>query len=264
MQINLFKESLKSFALISALCLVLCSCENSTGSKLSTTSRSPEAMRVACVGDSITFGAWLEDREKNSYPAQLAVLLGDGWQVRNFGVNNATALKKGNYPYWNTQAFSDALAFRPQVVIINLGTNDARPHNWKYKDDYVRDYIALIKSFQALESKPAIWLCNLAPARTGKRGGFYKVIQEEVIPRITEVSRRTGLPVIDLNSALSNGKELFADALHPNERGAKVMAEIIYLALTRHKPVQPSPARSSTPVPISRHRNALNKQSLPS
>ncbi len=232
------KEALKSLALISAVCLLLCSCENSAGSKFSTTSRSPETMRVACVGDSITFGAWIEDRERNSYPAQLAVLLGDGWQVRNFGVNDATALKKGNYPYWNTLAFRDALAFHPQVVIIQLGTNDARPHNWKYKDDYVRDYIALIKSFQALESKPAIWLCNLAPAYRGKRWTADKVILKEVIPRINEIARRTGLPVIELNNALSGRRELFADDLHPNERGARLMAETIYFAITGYKPIE--------------------------
>jgi len=260
----MFKETLKSLALISAVCLVLCSCENSTGSKSGHAPRSPETVRVACVGDSITFGERIEDRERNSYPAQLAVLLGDRWQVRNFGVNGATALKKGNYPYWNTQEFRDALAFRPQVVIINLGTNDARPHNWKYKDDYVRDYIALIESFQALESKPAIWLCNLAPARTGKRVGFYKVIQGEVMQRLNEIARRTGLPVIDLNSALRARKELFADAVHPNERGAKVMAETIYFALTGHKPIQPSPARSSTPRPSGRRPTSLDRQFLPS
>jgi len=260
----MYKKALKSFALISAICLLLCSCENSTGSKTGTTPRSPEAMRVACVGDSITFGEGIMDRERNSYPAQLAVLLGDKWEVRNFGVSGSTVLRKGNYPYWDTQEFRDALAFQPQVVIINLGTNDARPLNWKYKDDYVRDYIALIRSFQALDSKPTVWLCNLTPARAGKRWVFDKVILEEVMPRIKEIAQRTGLPVIELNGALSNRKELFADALHPNERGAKVIAETIYFALIGHKPVQPSPARSSIQRPSGRRRTSLDRQALPS
>ena len=84
------------------------------------------------------------------------------------------------------------------------------------------------------------------------------------MPRINEIARMTGLPVIDLNSALSGRKELFADAVHPNERGAKVMAETVYFALTGLKPVQPSPARSSTPLPSGHRQTSLDKQSLPS
>ena len=51
-------------------------------------------MRVACVGDSITFGAGIEDREKKCYPAQLQELLGPRFEVRNFGRSGATASRK--------------------------------------------------------------------------------------------------------------------------------------------------------------------------
>ena len=52
-----------------------------------------ETTRVACVGDSITFGAGVKNRGKNCYPAVLGNLLGEGYEVRNFGVNGATLLK---------------------------------------------------------------------------------------------------------------------------------------------------------------------------
>lgn len=190
---------------------------------------------MACVGDSITYGKKVEERWRYSYPSQLGGLLGRGWEVRNFGVSGATALMKGPLPYRQTKEFTEALAFLPHVVIIKLGTNDARPLNWRHKREYARDYLALVRSFQALGTRPGIWLCTLAPAYGREGGRADRVIQEEVIPRIREIARRTGLPVIDLNSALLGRKDLFADGVHPNGRGARVMAETVYEAITGEK-----------------------------
>ena len=90
---------------------------------------------VSCVGDSITFGAAIKDRGKNSYPSQLQELLGDDYKVNNFGVNGATLLKRGDKPYWKLEAYKKALGSNPDIVIIKLGTNDTKPHNWKHKKD---------------------------------------------------------------------------------------------------------------------------------
>ncbi len=207
--------------------LFLSSCENSPGSG----SRSPEVIRVACVGDSITYGVGIENRWWNSYPAQLNALLGKGWEVRNFGVNNATALKRGYFSYADTKEYADALAFSPHVVIILLGTNDARPVNWRFKDEFGQDYLALIEEFQALGSRPRIWLGAPPPAFWGKGGEPYPVIQNEIIPEIRDIARKKGLPIIDINKALFGRQELFADDVHPNERGARVIAEKVYGAI---------------------------------
>ncbi|HEX6984910.1 MAG TPA: GDSL-type esterase/lipase family protein, partial [Planctomycetaceae bacterium] len=70
-------------------------------------------IRVACVGDSITFGSGVEERERNSYPAVLGRLLGERYEVRNFGVSGATLQKRGDKPYWTLDAFKDVSAFNP-------------------------------------------------------------------------------------------------------------------------------------------------------
>lgn len=88
-------------------------------------------IKVACVGDSITFGAGIKNREKDSYPAQLQAMLGSGFKVGNFGISARTLLKKGDRPYWKEQIYRDALAFQPDYVIIKLGTNDIKPKNWE-------------------------------------------------------------------------------------------------------------------------------------
>lgn len=193
-------------------------------------------IKVACIGDSITFGAGLIDRDENSYPAQLARALGEKWSVKNFGVSTATVLKKGNKPYWSLPQYQAALEFMPDVVVFKLGTNDSKPENWQRKAEYVPDYFELIKSFQKLESKPTIWICYPVPAYSGKWGISDKVIKEEVIPLIDEVAQKADVKIIDLYSALSDKKQLFPDAIHPNEAGAKLIAETIFRTIIVHQP----------------------------
>ena len=57
-------------------------------------------IKVACIGDSVTYGSGIEDRDNNSYPAQLQKMLGDEYVVGNFGKPGATLLVKGHRPYF--------------------------------------------------------------------------------------------------------------------------------------------------------------------
>ena len=191
-----------------------------------------ETIRVACVGDSITFGAGIEDRQKNSYPAQLGRMLGKSWQTRNLGVSGATLLKQGDLPYWRQKAFSTALAWRPHIVIIKLGTNDTKPQNWKHKEQFAPDYRAMIERFGALDTKPRIWVCLPVPAFPERWGIRDTVIKGEVIPIVRQVAEETGAQVIDLYTPLEGKPEMFPDKIHPNAAGAGVMAREIYRALT--------------------------------
>jgi lysophospholipase L1-like esterase len=96
---------------------------------LTASAQNNKIIKVACIGNSITYGSGIQDREKYAYPSQLQQMLGRGWEVKNFGISGRTLLKKGDYPYRNEQAFSDAKNFNPDVVIIKLGTNDTKPWN---------------------------------------------------------------------------------------------------------------------------------------
>lgn len=196
-------------------------------------------IRVACVGDSITYGSGIENRQLNCYPAQLGHILGNKWEVRNFGVSGATLLKQGDKPYWNESNYKYALAFVPDVVIIKLGTNDSKPQNWAHKDQFVVDYVALINSFKALDCR--IWICLPVPAFPERWGITDTVIHDEVIPLIREIAKQTQVPVIDLYEALSGRDDLFPDDIHPNAEGAGIMAQTIYHSLTgKESPVLPA------------------------
>jgi acyl-CoA thioesterase-1 len=226
------KKLIKSFVLMLAASFILCSCLPNTQSNFIRESDYSEPIRLACIGDSITFGYGIQNRETNSYPAQLGVMLGSRWDVRNFGVNGATLMKNGDRPYWNQDAYKQALEFNPNVVVIKLGTNDSKPTNWKYEDGFVDDYIDLIEQFQALEARPKIWICYPVPAYSERWGISEEVIKEKIMPLIDEIADKMGVPIIDLYSTLSDKAEMFPDQIHPNAEGAGLMAEAICHALT--------------------------------
>ena len=190
--------------------------------------------RIACVGDSITYGAAIKNRAENCYPFVLGQLLGRSFDVRNFGVNGATLLKNGDRPYWRLKAFKDATAFKPKIVIIKLGTNDTKPQNWiKAGKEFEGDLRAMIAHFQQLASKPMIYLCLPVPVYQSRWGINEKTIKGGVIPVIKIIAKEKRLPVVDLYKALSNKPEMFPDKIHPNAAGAKVMAKTIKAAIIK-------------------------------
>lgn len=194
------------------------------------TNPAPGVVRVACVGDSITFGdgLWLPGR--SSYPARLQSLLGDGYEVRNFGVNGATLLKKGDRPYWETEEFLAASAFQPNVVVIQLGTNDAMRFPREVASDYETDYLALVDHFAALPSKPSILICKPVPIFFAPAD---RVMEEQVGPAVERVAQARGVKLVDLFGPMRGDQAMFPDAVHPDERGAAKIAELVHAALPR-------------------------------
>lgn len=190
-----------------------------------------EPIRVACVGDSITYGSGIKDRTTRSYPAQLQQLLGTDYQVKNFGVSGATMLKKGNMPYWKQNAFQKAQDFRPDIVVIKLGTNDSKPENWKHKTDYTRDYLDMIQTFEKLPGDPKIWICYPAPVFAYYGGINNPTVKGEIIPMIDDVSKQSGAKIIDLYEALKGKEQLVPDKVHPNAEGAGLIAASVAKAI---------------------------------
>ena len=203
-----------------------------------------EVIRVACVGDSITFGAGVENRGQNNYPKVLGRLLGAGYETRNFGVNGATLLKKGDKPYWKTGAFKAATGFKPHIVIVKLGTNDSKPQNWKHKGQYAADLAALADHFASLPTQPKIWLCKPAPVYRDRWGINEKTVKGEVIPLLEGVAKKKKLPIIDLYKALSGIKQHFPDGIHPNAKGAEILARAVYQV------IKGKAKRTNVPLPV--------------
>ena len=194
-----------------------------------------EKIKVACVGNSVTYGYGLENRETESYPARLQALLGEGYDVRNFGYSGATLMRRAFRPYTEQTVYREALDYSADIVVIHLGLNDTDPRAWPdYRDDFVGDYLALIDDFRRANPGSRVWICRMTPIshrhhrfKSGTRDWYW--MEQE---RIELVSRIAGVGLIDLQSPLYSRPDLLPDALHPNAEGAGIMARTVYSALT--------------------------------
>jgi len=186
------------------------------------------AIRVACVGASITAGFGTADRATQSYPAQLAKLLGSGYDVRNFGASGCTMLKKGDRSYWSVKAYEEARALDPQVVVIDLGGNDSKAVNWVHRAGFAADARAMVESFRALPAKPRVLLCLPMPSFKPPSPDINDdMITKELIPALRRVGFETGAELIDLHTAFADHRAWFADGVHPNAEGAALAARIV-------------------------------------
>jgi acyl-CoA thioesterase-1 len=176
--------------------------------------------RVACMGDSIT--------ELTAYPADLQDLLGDSYSVGDFGYSGSTALIDTSSPYIYTTAFLKAEVFLPDIVVIMLGTNDARADNYQYIDNFVADYEQLVREVQTLKSNPKIYLVKPPPIFHNNLNLSNAHLLDGVIPGIEKVAKDLDLPAIDVYTPLVNHSNYFMDGVHPNNNGAGVIASEIY------------------------------------
>lgn len=190
---------------------------------------SPEkgAVKVACIGDSITDGHMIFVNYRYGYPALLQQALGNDYIVKNFGVSGRCVLKKSDNPYTNEVAWKEAREFNPDIAVIKLGTNDSKPQNWKFKDEFKNDLQSIIDELNALESHPKIYLCLPAHAYENPYRINPEIIQNEIIPMIKEVAQADGLEIIDLNSVVEDKSLLQPDYVHPNNSGVAKMAEAV-------------------------------------
>ena len=192
-----------------------------------------EKIKVACVGDSITAGAGVKDA-KNRYPAQLQGLLGDGYEVKNYGNSGSTMLDDGDKPYKKQKSFTDAVAFAADIVVIKLGTNDSKPQNWSKKEGFVASTKSLVEAFQKANPKAKIYLCFPVPViAQGNFGINNEKVKGEIIPLIRQTAEELKLPIIDLYAALDGKPELFPDRVHPNDVGATLIAKAVFEAISK-------------------------------
>ena len=194
-----------------------------------------KAYKVACIGDSVTYGSGIEDRENNSYPSQLQKLLGDGYVVGNFGRPGATLLNKGHRPYTQQPEFKAAMEFAGDIAVIHLGLNDTDPRNWpNYRDEFIGDYLSLIDSVRKANPSVRIMIARMSPI-TPKHHRFISGTRQwhaDIQKAIATVAEAAGVGLLDFHSPLHSRHDLLPDSLHPNAEGAGIIASVVYSAIT--------------------------------
>lgn len=194
-----------------------------------------QPVRVACVGNSITYGTGIADREHFSYPVQLQQMLGNGYVVGNFGKPGATLLYKGHRPYVEQPEFREALRFKGDIAVIHLGINDTDPRNWpNYRDEFVKDYLSIMDSLRAANPKVRFILARMTPIadRHPRFQSGTKQWHEEIQTAIETVARVSGAELIDFHEPLYPYPNLLPDAIHPNPEGAGILAKTVYGGIT--------------------------------
>ena len=192
-------------------------------------------IKVSCVGNSITYGMRIENREQDSYPAQLQRMLGDRYEVGNFGKSGATLLRHGHRPYFEQEEFRQAMDFAGDIVVIHLGINDTDPRNWPhFQDEFVGDYLALVDSLRSVNPKARFIIARMTPiGSTHSRFiSGTKVWHGQIQEAIETVAHAAGAELIDFYEPLYRYPWMFPDAIHPNVEGAGILAKTVYSGIT--------------------------------
>lgn len=192
-------------------------------------------IKIACVGDSITYGHGIGGWAKNNYPAQLQVILGDNYHVQNFGESGRTLSSKGDKPYVESKQYQLSLEYDADIIIFMLGTNDSKPENWTGAIDFISEYDAILESYK--ENNPDVRIILCTPAKAffdgNKTEGTTNFdIQPSVVNEIRNSIRAYGLAngyeVIDVYDLTQYHEEWFdADNVHPSRDGARAIAELV-------------------------------------
>ena len=194
----------------------------------------PGKRRIACIGDSITFGAGVAlTRKRDAWPYLLNGLLGEDWQVLDYGISGATASSKGDLPYRKNDFFETALKARAEKYVLMLGSNDSKPYNWD-KEQYEQDLRTMVQDLLSADFPHTVILMLPPKAFPFKNSGapafdiVNETIRDEICPIVQKIAEEYDLPAVDLYAFTEDHPEYFIDGVHPNRAGNKAIAEYLF------------------------------------
>ena len=206
-----------------------------------TTDASEGQIKVACVGDSITYGHGVKNWPKNNYPVLLQKLLGDQYHVNSYGVSGRAVQDNSDQPYRALPHYQESIAYEADIIVFMMGSNDTKPENWFGKEAFKAALIDLLDDYTQGEKKPAIYICT-TPACFFTEDSEGELTSHDLRPAyadtIAEITRQTaeelGYPVIDIHALTKQNPQWFAkDGVHPNNDGAAAIAQEVFNALTK-------------------------------
>lgn len=191
--------------------------------------------KVACIGDSLTYGSNVSDWKKNNYPTLLQNKLGNGYVVNNYGFPGAT-LMDTSMKYAYSKEFKKSLDFKPDIVVMMLGTNDSWRRRDQIESGFMNEYKNLIEQYRKVNKNVKFKI--MIPPKANKlikKEMFYikdDTLLKHITPIIREVAESEGIDLIDLRSEFKDDKSLYSsDKVHINKKGTNKLANIIFESL---------------------------------
>jgi lysophospholipase L1-like esterase len=201
----------------------------------------PQPIRVACVGDSLTFGYALPEatRERSNYPGQLGKRLGGGFVVKGFGHTGCTLMNLDWLPpLIKTPEYKASLAFKPDVVILMGGTNDGNPRNWSHVGQLERDLKQIAHSYLLLPNRPKVILLTPPRICTKAEKGVLEDdqcnnVNQGLPPLLRSFARNNALRLIDSRLSITTRDCYTMDGIHLSEKGCMKLANQIAFVLLK-------------------------------
>lgn len=192
--------------------------------------------KVACVGDSTTYGHGISGWPKNNYPTVLQNLLGEKYHVNNYGVSSFAVQTGADRSYRTLPHYQESLAYDADYVVFMMGSNDSKPENWKGADAFKADLLSLLDTYGDSE----IILCTLPSAffLEGQTEGvtnhdIQPLIVEEIAEITRNVAQERGYTLIDIHALTAQHPEWFEkDGVHPSNEGAAAIAREVYAVIS--------------------------------
>ena len=247
--------------------------------------------RLACIGDSITRGDGAHEAGRGShapfkrgivgrgnYPAALQALLGtEEWLVGNFGVSGRTAMPTGD-AYATTREYQSLRCFAPELVVLMLGTNDAKPVHWGPRQTFpharlVRALVGIGRQVLSLPTcasagarapcaaaAPRLLLLSPPPSlavdalERGLAGVLYPwggvglnnfdkhAINTRLTPAVAAAAVKLGVPLLDTRPAFGGGPACLKRPL--GGAAARQPSALVLGCSTQHSRGEPAPLRS--------------------
>ena len=188
------------------------------------------AIKIAAVGDSLTYGYGLENRQQDAYPSILLELLGSNYQVANYGMSGRSLLSTSDYPYLNEKNAQQSLESDADIVIIMIGSNDSRAAYWN-KEQFIKEYLDFVKGYIKLHSQPDVFIVAPPYVPTSRFGLNNEVIRDEIQQIVEDVATELGVHFINLYPITEGHPEYYSDGLHLTPLGNRVIAKAIFSAL---------------------------------
>lgn len=206
-----------------------------------TSTPEPGQIKVACIGDSITYGHGIQNWPKNNYPVLLQELLGDGYHVQSFGVSGRAVQDNSDQPYRALPHYEESIAYDADIIVFMMGSNDTKPENWFGEEAFKTALLDLLDDYTQGEKKPLIYVCT-TPACFFTETSDGELTSHDLRPVyadiIAEIVRQTadelGYPVIDIHALTKENPQWFEkDGVHPNNEGAAAITQAVYEAISQ-------------------------------